>query len=103
MKYILQKINHLVELVGTLRVYGDDPKKVLNDMLGTSVVRDGIVEDARIRNILVGLASEVTHSYAVSTGRKLLVEAIKSLVNDFCISSTKDFKTSSRSYKVFSR
>lgn len=82
MKYILQKINHLVELVGTLRTYGDDPKKVLNDMLGTSIVRDGIVEDARIRNILVGLASEVTHSYAVSTGRKLLVEAIKSLVDD---------------------
>lgn len=76
---LVSKLMYIIELVKVLEKYGDDPKKVLNDMLGNVLIKDQVITDERIRNILTGLSSEVTHSYAVASGRKLLSDVIKNL------------------------
>lgn len=96
MKTIIQKIKYLIELVGTLKVYGEDPNKVLKDLLSSPLVKDNILDENKVRNILTGLTSEVTHAYAVATGRKLVADTILELLANINKSFAERYTTISK-------
>lgn len=96
MKTIIQKIKYLIELVGTLKVYGEDPNKVLKDLLSSPLVKDNILDENKVRNILTGLTSEVTHAYAVSTGRKLVADTMLELLANINKSFAERYTTISK-------
>lgn len=79
---LVSKLTHIMELVKTLECYDKDPKQVLVDLRKSDIAKNGIINDERIINIQTGLSSEVTHAYAVATGRKLIVDVLKKLVDE---------------------